>query len=512
MANEQVRSEREQEALMSQHSSRREFLKLIPCSAAGLLAGGVTLPQLLAQQPNPPRNPIPPRPIQIQPRPPFQIATPMRTTFNMITLGDSIMWGQGLPESMKFRNLVQNWLQAQFDSTRAVKQWPTQAHSGAQIFVDGSEADTVTNLPGEIPSGHPSIKMQVDLTASDLIRAGIRLSDVDLVLLDGGINDVGILNILLPTNSTGLVKQITDQNCVARMAQLLPRVMGMFTNAAIVITGYFPIASANSDLAALAALTAALGAEAGATVGGGVFGGAAGFVGGAVGKDQMVNNSATWNGEAQSGLMSLVNSTNQQSMGHPRLALAWPDFGPDNCFAAPNSYLFNVAPFNGLAGDEAEGLAGVHEPPPNSVNDVAWTRAHDCVAANRPSPKCNDACMGHPNPLGAQAYANAIIHQLEVTLSSRLGLVENPACASLRTQEGILVGQIASAQAGLASVGKEQQDCEAGIGPAGPSQKPKGCGAAENKATREQLTSTISKDSPQLNAIRRKKSAAACWF
>jgi hypothetical protein len=53
-------------------------------------------------------------------------------------------------------------------------------------------------------------------------------------------------------------------------------------------------------------------------------------------------------------------------------------------------------------------------------------------------------------------------------LSSRLGLVENPACASLRTQEGILVGQIASAQAGLASVGKEQQDCEAGIGPAGP--------------------------------------------
>jgi hypothetical protein len=494
---------------MSRNSSRREFLKWIPYSAAGLLAGGAALPQLLAQQANVPRSPIPPRPIRLQPMP---IAAPIRTSFNMITLGDSIMWGQGLPESMKFRTLVQNWLQAQFGSTRTVKQWPTRAHSGAQIFVDGSEADTITNLPGEIPSGHPSVKMQVDLTASDLIQAGIRLNDVDLVLLDGGINDVGVLNILLPTNSTGSVKQMTDQNCVVRMAQLLPRVMGMFPNAAIVVTGYFPIASANSDLAALAALTAALGAEAGTTVGGGAFGGAAGFVVGAVGRDQMVNNSTTWNSEAQFGLMNLVNSTNQPSMGHPRLALAWPKFGPDNCFAAPNSYLFNLAPFNGLAGDEAEGLAGVHEPPPNSVNDVAWTRAHECMAANRPSPKCNDACMGHPNPLGAQVYADAIIQQLEVTLSARLGLFENPACASLRAQEGTFEGQIVTAQAGLSAVAKEQQDCEAGIGPAGPSQKPKQCGAAEDKAARDQLTGTVGRASAQLDAVRRKKAAAGCWF
>src|SRR6516225_8137630 len=50
---------------------------------------------------------------------------------NIVCLGDSIIWGQGLPESMKFRTLVAGWLQEQYHGTRAVNVIPTRAHSGA---------------------------------------------------------------------------------------------------------------------------------------------------------------------------------------------------------------------------------------------------------------------------------------------------------------------------------------------------------------------------------------------
>jgi hypothetical protein len=49
---------------------------------------------------------------------------------NMVTLGDSIMWGQGLPEQMKFRNLIKQWIEDQYQGTRKVNEI-SHAHSGA---------------------------------------------------------------------------------------------------------------------------------------------------------------------------------------------------------------------------------------------------------------------------------------------------------------------------------------------------------------------------------------------
>jgi hypothetical protein len=385
---------------MRRIASRREFLKNIPVGAAGALAGAAGISPLLLA-----RAPEPPNPSQ---------------AFNMVTLGDSIMWGQGLPENMKFRNIVQQWLQSQYKLSWVVNQIPTHAHSGAKIIVDDGEGDNVTGLPGEIPSGHPSITKQVDLTQTDLMQARIDPHTVDLVLLDGGINDVGIFNILWPTNGTGLVQKLAEQKCVGRMKALLPFVMNIFPNAAIVITGYFPIASHQSDIGALTALIAALAADAGAAVAG-VTGGVLGFVGGALSKDQIVNNSETWNNEAQSGLSNLINQL--QPSGNPRLALAWPDFQSENCYAAPQTYLWKVGQFTR---DEAKGVEGKNPESSTTVNGVAWTRARACAAANRASPTCDDASLGHPNVAGAHAYADAIIGQLQHTLWPRLGLPAPP--------------------------------------------------------------------------------------
>ena len=85
---------------------RREFLRRILCGTLALIMSGAIGRGAFAQQAQPPRNPLPPQPIRIQP-----IQHLAQRPLNIVTLGDSIMWGQGLPEQLKFRTLVANWLQ-----------------------------------------------------------------------------------------------------------------------------------------------------------------------------------------------------------------------------------------------------------------------------------------------------------------------------------------------------------------------------------------------------------------
>lgn len=345
----------------------------------------------------------------------------------MVTLGDSIMWGQGLPESNKFRNIVAQWIQKQYVGVRTVIQIPTHAHSGAHITVDPGQ-DTQTGLPGEIPSHWPSVTMQVDLTVADLPRFGATADQVDLVLLDGGINDVDISNILNPAKHINDLHNLVISNCVLRMQGLLAKVRKAFPNAAIIVTGYYPIASGASDLTSLWALsTAAINDFVVGASGIGSIPGllAAGAEGVAV-KDRLVGLSAEFNNTAQAGLSDDVkqfiqNDPKSNTMvvpalggvlhSIPRVALAWPFFSNGNSYAAPQTQLWNLLQF---AGDELRGLSGTHLESPDTPSQVAYSRAQACKNANRASGFCVDASMGHPNIAGAQAYANAIINILQM--------------------------------------------------------------------------------------------------
>jgi hypothetical protein len=160
----------------------------------------------------------------------------------MVTLGDSIMWGQGLPESMKFRSIVAGWIQSQFRDTRVVSQLTTHAHSGAVTGWGAYPEETGQQdpdsfyqsrsgypYPGEVPFGYPSISFQIGMTVKDLVSQQISPSLVDLVLLDGGINDVRVFNILNisdVTTDAGWVAKVTQAQCVGHMQNLLPQVLG----------------------------------------------------------------------------------------------------------------------------------------------------------------------------------------------------------------------------------------------------------------------------------------------
>lgn len=345
----------------------------------------------------------------------------------MVTLGDSIMWGQGLPEGNKFRNIVAQWIRNQYQGTRAVVQIPTRAHSGAHIMVEAPDPDRETGLPGEIPSHWPSVTMQVDLTLSDLARLRIDPGQVDLVLLNGGANDVDITSILNPTKHINDLHNLVISHCVLRMQDLLLKVRKKFPNAAIIVTGYYPIASGESDLLSLWALSTAsindfaVGASGIGSIPGLIATGAEG----AVVKDRLAGLSTEWNNTAQAGLSDDIKQfiqtdpkTNtmmvQGFRGAPRsiplAALAWPNFSKWNSYAASQTYLWNLLQFGG---DEVRGLSGAHPESPDTPGQVAYSRAQACKKANRPSGFCVDASMGHPNIAGAQAYADSIIALLQ---------------------------------------------------------------------------------------------------
>jgi lysophospholipase L1-like esterase len=148
----------------------------------------------------------------------------------LLVIGDSVCWGQGLVESHKFSKIVAAALGA-----------PTPenfAHSAAIIGAQNS--NVAAPVDGEVPVPLPSIIQQL-LKCQDP-------NDVDLMIVNGGINDVGIGRILSPWTSTAVLDQSVHQHCGLDMAILLARVGRAITKpgARVVVPGYYTILSSDS--------------------------------------------------------------------------------------------------------------------------------------------------------------------------------------------------------------------------------------------------------------------------
>ncbi|HEY6968963.1 MAG TPA: hypothetical protein VJA94_07160 [Candidatus Angelobacter sp.] len=391
---------------MNRKSSRREFFKSFCLSAGMLCAASVGM-------------------LSISPLKSWAAAPPAAPSrpLNIVTLGDSIVWGQGLPESMKFRTIVASWLQSQLPG-RQVNQVATRAHSGAVTgfgaYPKGMTQDPDSYYkrnngypyPGEVPFGYPTVSYQIGMTLADLKARNINPQDIDLVMVDGGINDVHIQNILNFTDITtgpDWVRRITNMSLSNHMSQLLPQILTAFPNAAVVITGYYPIVSKSSDLSSLSALLRGQGIVVDQVV--------------KAAKDAIAQRANAFADEAFHGLLNLVNQTNR-TLGTPRVALAWPAFSDDNAYAAPDTYLFRVGQY---AADEDRGKAR-QVPAGNwsTVQGVAYYRGEECSQFFSNDFMCYDASMGHPNPAGARAYADAVISKLQTVFWARFGLPAPP--------------------------------------------------------------------------------------
>jgi beta-glucosidase/6-phospho-beta-glucosidase/beta-galactosidase/lysophospholipase L1-like esterase len=306
-------------------------------------------------------------------------------TFRMLVLGDSIPWGQGLQEHQKFHSLVQTAVKAREGKIGAYK--TVLAHSGATIGVGDN-----TSLPpisGEVPTSYPTIMQQCNAFTD-------APETVDLVLVNGGLNDINIRNVLNPGTSVATVIAATNKYCYEHMKQLLQRITTKFPNSRVVVTGYYPIVTADSDIVLLEVLLTVMGVS---------LAGIAGGITAAGVKPKIVQNCRTFAEHSTAKLQAAVEDVNDSLPGEPRVFFANPMFSTQNAALAPDAWLW--------------GVNGDFSPQDNLIAGSRW-QACELNRRRTDLETCRRASAGHPNQRGAQEYASSILAALEDEATGRL--------------------------------------------------------------------------------------------
>lgn len=347
--------------------------------------------------------------------PEFQVAVPLPpeqepgvrdAPFNLVVVGDSVAWGQGLNEGRKYYGIIAAWLKAKLDLEVNLI---VTAHSGANILADAAGSGVATHP--EIPNTYPTITEQVDIAAAALPGE----STADLVLVSGCINDVGLTSVLNPTTPPAEIDATVSVRCGPDVADLIERIgrHPRFQQAQIVVTGYFAPISNDSDLTAIGMLLASAGVAtasglralgvpridplSGAIVGVGVT---------EVARRLAAMNSHAFLVASTRALARTVRESNESLPG--RVRFACPAFRPEHAYAASESRLW-LFPTGWASNDEvflARGQA--------CANDESLLAAGATVSSlGAKRTICRGASMGHPNLVGAQAYSEAIQAQLE---------------------------------------------------------------------------------------------------
>jgi hypothetical protein len=299
--------------------------------------------------------------------------------FQTLFLGDSIVWGQGLREEDKFSTSVIQWLNEYHPDLRAFK--TVKAHSGAII---GSTGDPAGRLwPSEVPCPDPSIHHQAESFADN------DPSDVDLIVMDGGINDVGIRNIFNPRTLTADLRSLARYACGTSMTALLLTVAAKFNNprTKILVLGYYPVLSNQSRLAGIAPMISAFGVSDASTRSRGA---------GWNPWRRVIDNALLWKSDSDELIQQSIAAA---SAAHPgRFIWVDPGIQAENSAFAPRPWVF-----------------GVRLPQVSAEDDLAATRRAQCVIQPDPDLRayCCRASAGHPNRWGARAYFNAIFPMLQ---------------------------------------------------------------------------------------------------
>jgi lysophospholipase L1-like esterase len=307
----------------------------------------------------------------------------VRDFFYMAVIGDSVAWGNGLDDRNKFSALVANTIE-QETGKRVIRQ--VYAQSGAAIVPDDEDGLCEFNCFGEAPTVDTSITVQADLIEWPEV--------MDLILLDGCINDVGVSTILFAETPDDELVSLTEQFCEEEMVILLQKVRSLAPQARIAVTAYFPVVSVESDLFGVRQWVLARGEE--------------------VGKDaleikeELVSKSSLFYESSLQNLAAAVGAVNAMDESGEKILFAPVDFGASNATFAPDSWLWGLTAENELAEPLEIELKLF---PEDQVVDFRsalcgqWEALGDVIT-------CLYASVAHPNVAGAGAYAEAIIDRL----------------------------------------------------------------------------------------------------
>lgn len=299
--------------------------------------------------------------------------------YEMVVLGDSVLWGQGLMEEQKTSTIVQCRIAEKLG--RPVRK-RVYAHSGATLIQSGN----LLNLKdGEVPSSFPHIALQVECVPNP--------GQVDLVLLNGCINDVGAEVLFDPTTSPEEIgiEKLSKDKCREPIRSLLTRIGKRFPKAIVVVPGYYPFFSDRTPgmtmrfVSQLFLWMAKTKGEPNRWPDSG---------------DHMIRKSTVWHEVSDKMLREAVEESGGEEGIAGRVVFVPVRFLPENAYGAPESLLWGIT----------------------EHDNVAFSRWWKCLdRANVPERmRCINASAFHPNPNGAIAYADAILRTLD-SLPKRIG-------------------------------------------------------------------------------------------
>lgn len=286
----------------------------------------------------------------------------------VLVLGDSVTWGQGLADQHKMSSVVAAAMGAQVEML---------AHSGAVLGHDGQPCRGDAAF-GEVPTACPNIQEQLG-------RVVTAPSDIPLVIVNGGINDIGVQTILNPfTSSADLATEI-DHYCHVRMSALLDQVLAQFPAARVAVLTYYPILSTASHPLFIPFLMEVVGSSLPT------------FVQRLESINKVVQLSLQFWHQSDQALATAVAEANAAA-GGSRAFIASAGFSEANAVFAPAAWLFGVS-LDPLTGFKAEDEVIAERTPACNV-----TYAHDLLMREQ----CYRASVGHPTVTGAAKYAAAI--------------------------------------------------------------------------------------------------------
>jgi lysophospholipase L1-like esterase len=339
----------------------------------------------------------------------------------MLVIGDSIMWGQGLREEEKFSERVKCWLE---EKTSREVRVHREAHSGAVISNVSLPPLPFKTRNGEVNLDTPSINEQLD-QAIQFYRED--KSSPSLILMNGCINDVGVKNLLTAFTPLEDVRTRVRKSCDHDMHSLLQRVRKSFPASYVLVTGYYPIVSPlTADNAFIRLLVKSLNNR----------NKEAPRLSDKEIRARLIAISSEWYKTSTASLSEAVAKTNADGGADPaKVIFVEIQFGPEHVFAAPDTLLWNfIFGSTNLSGFRKVIVVITFGTAAYKANDhVRDSRIKSCEETFK-KPKgvkeekdqkerredlfliCRYASLGHPNQMGALIYTEAIKGQLQFLL------------------------------------------------------------------------------------------------
>ncbi len=359
--------------------SRRDFLKWLSKASAAILASPV-VPGIFA-------------------------ADGDSSTFEMLVVGDSIVWGQGLDEKDKFYSLIADWLRHDVFGGRREVNLKVKAHSGSTLKFHQEDAekykkagrDETYHYDPEVNIGFPSIWRQIEVASDEYKAAGDR-QGADLIMLTGGITDITVSKVLDPHGDDTKLPPLIEKYCRDEMFDVISHAAELNPNAVIAVIGYFPMVSPSSVPSRLfnsylESMSFPRPFKP--------------FVNNGIMRPLFfkhlqkrgIERSRIWVTESNKQLKTAVDKLNEKS-GRTRAIFVRSPITEATNFETPNTLLFRM----GKGGRTADPLYVSRK----SQCDTELPELNRSTGIKYPVRLCEIAAVGHPDPAGARAYAEAI--------------------------------------------------------------------------------------------------------